>query len=518
MTTARVSLAIVGAGNFAKGASSLLTSLGLPPYCFVDEQHIGAVDSTPVLQAQELTTAHQQQIDKYLIAISDPSYQKAAVKRLLAQGISAGRVFNLEDDPSIQMLGFLFRHNATGFVQNLISSKIKTMQQLENALLAKRWKQTRDKLNPDVQSIALGYYGRGGGFRKHISPLVPYLNKDYNVITLSDEQCDQVGEAEHHLYMSATTAAKTPLADLMLSAHIFPCAPAQVPRVSFSHTIYDFNLTSAYHAQRINQPDIHYLFASSKASFHWYQALIDRYQLTNRLCIIPGGYIHLDQNQLQHQRSTHTPDSLIYAPTLSLADYPGAEEATSINKGAQLLRILTEQFPDKKIIFRPHPSDLLQYLQGRKHPRRKAFETALSYCQQHPRCTIDKNPVDYMNSYSRSALLISDTSSTAFTFAFTTGRPVVFFSPNETHIQTRYANQFQFLDDRKHLGEIITELDLVADGIRQLLETTDQTRLSIERLKSREIFNSGNACQYFTENLEYILAGEKHPDWTYINW
>ena len=240
--------------------------------------------------------------------------------------------------------------------------------------------------------------------------------------------------------------------------------------------------------------------------------------LGNRLCIIPGGYLHLDENIQQHNDYSGPVDSIIYAPTLALADYPHCELASSIQDGPLILQTLLENFPQYNIIFRPHPSDLRLAEINRQDERGLAFKQSLELCLSHPRCILDDNPGDYMDSYNRSAMMVSDTSSTAMTFAFTTGKPVIFYTPYDDRLIQAMGNKSRFLQDRCKIGAIVSNKDELNDKISEYMENSPQHRKNPLDFRDSVIFNVGSAASYFAENIDYILEEKQHANWIYINW
>lgn len=511
-------VALVGTGNFAFNIAALLDNYDLNLEFCVDEFREEPFQSVPVLRAAELTRQQVQNINKFIIAISNTQHCTAAIERLTSKGVDRKKIIILSDDPSIQILHLLFKKFQHKAISTFCSDHCTSIPQLESSFLGKSWDIVLRKCLPNRPTISLCYYGRGGGFRRHLSPLIPHLERNYNLLTLSDELLD--GDAElpgHHLYISSESACQHRFSDLALSAHIFPCCPTDVPRVTFSHVIYDFNLTPDYHAERIGLSDTHYIFASSQPSLEWYNRLIEHKKLTNRLCVIPGGYMHLDENIKLAQDYQGPVDSIIYAPTLSLADYPHSNLATSIGDGAALIENLLQHFPDFKIIFRPHPSDLKLFRLNRSHALREAFALLLELCRKNPRCILDSKPTNYMDSYNRSALMLSDTSSTAMTYAFATGRPVVFYAPHNEQLVDTLGRELAFVHDREMVGTIATSVNHVTQQTAQHLQDTNEKKM-LKAFRNEVIFNVGKAGTYFAKNIEYLLKGEKHPDWIYFNW
>jgi hypothetical protein len=393
------------------------------------------------------------------------------------------------------------------------------VSELEVRFLTTEWQRVTNGLDPARQHIGLGYYGRGGGFRQHIMPLIPLLADRFDLVSLSDELSDGAGEISgRHLYMSAETAASRRMFDLVLSAHVFPCSPRGVPRVTLPHVIYDFNLTADYHAERLAQSEPHYLFAASWPSLDAYVRLIRDQGLSNRLCVVPGGYPHLDHNMALAAAYDGPVDSIIYAPTLALADYPHRELASSFDAGVRIVRALLARFPEHQVIFRPHPSDLKLYQINRKDGRSVAFQALLDLCEQQPRCVLDDAPGSYMASYNRAAMMVSDTSSTAMTFACATGRPAFFYSPRDAELVDALGDEMAFVADRAKVGAVAGSIDELLARMADHMQEPSVGSADIRAFRDRTVFNPGNAAHYLADNIDYMLSGERHADWLYFNW
>lgn len=512
----RGAVAIVGTGNFAINLAAVCETFGLEIPFFVDEFRAEMFQGKPVLRAEKLDDMHQRQVDKWLLAISHQEHREAAVWRMESRGIPRDRILPLSDDPDLQIMRLMFEEFGTSAVSAFLMPGLTDVQALEDRFLAPGWDATLRSLDLDRRTIGLGYYGRGGGFRRHISGLIPLLEERFNVVTMADESMGGAEESIHHLSMSARRACTWEGLDLVLSAHVFPCAPPAVPRVSFSHVIYDFNLMAESHASRIAHSDTHYLFASSRPCFEWYADLVPRFGLKNKICVIPGGYLQLDRNLVELQQYTGSSEAILYAPTLSLADYPYSELVTSIAQGPDILETLLATFPDRDIIYRPHPSDLRLFQMDRQGPRLEPFKRMLDICRGDNRCRLDDNPTSYLPSYRQTALLVSDSSSTAFTFALSTGRPVVFFSPREDEMVAALGDTLKFVADRTRVGRVVRNCEELEAAVRHLTRVDMGDDLAAFR--DDMVFHPGGAARYFADHVDFMLDGERHPDWLYLNW
>jgi hypothetical protein len=120
-----------------------------------------------------------------------------------------------------------------------------------------------------------------------------------------------------------------------------------------------------------------------------------------------------------------------------------------------------------------------------------------------------------MDNYSRSAAMVTDMSGTAFTYAFTTLRPVVFFSHNEDTVEEAF-DRVKYFQDREKIGYVATSIAELADKMSLALDEKDRFSECIREFRDCEIFNAGRAEEYFAENFRYIAEGIEHADWQYV--
>ena len=118
-----------------------------------------------------------------------------------------------------------------------------------------------------------------------------------------------------------------------------------------------------------------------------------------------------------------------------------------------IISLLKEEF---KITYRPHPSNVkvkkvLNLV--KKFESVKNFELDISS--------------NYFKSYSKSNLMITDISGTAYTYAFLTKNPVFFYSPNEKKIQNSFYINLNFFKDRSKIGKIFLNLRLLINFLKK---------------------------------------------------
>lgn len=133
--------------------------------------------------------------------------------------------------------------------------------------------------------------------------------------------------------------------------------------------------------------------------------------------IIPVGYPGLAVLAEQLRAHKSEPDSIVYAP-VERASYPDYGGNRLQRYGVRTVRTLLNSFPDYRVIFRPYKLDLDSPEVG---------EICAAFTDE-PRFLLDTSPErDF--SFARGALLVTDLSHIAWTFAFSTLRPALYFQP-----------------------------------------------------------------------------------------
>lgn len=512
-------IALVGAGVFAHNLHKVFGGAGCKLVYVVDEFKAGEQFGVPVHKAAELDEALTGRVDKFVIAISMPQYRDAAIERLLAAGVPRARIFPVDDDATIPMLTLVFEEQGADAIAWLRSDDCSSVYDLEKRFYGAGWEAGLATLDPAKQTIAFCYYGRGGGFRRHLRGLIPRLCERYNILTLMDERLPtEVPYEAPELYMSPGTAMGFNHMDLAVTAHFIPCSPDHKPKVNFLHTSFDFILEAEWLIARFDAGDPHYIYTSTKATFDWLDGLAKRGGFSHRLCLIPGGYTRLDDNLRYAEAYDGPVDSIIYAPTLSLNAVRNHELTYSIPHGAAMVQALLDAFPDKQVIFRPHPNDLQLLKAGRDDELARPFLEVMCICDEQPRCRLDGSGTFYMDSYNAAAVMISDTSSTAYTYALSTLRPVVFYSPRDEEVMAAMGEDSYFIRDRERIGAIAQSTEQMVEHIRAMLADPQGWREAIARYRDEICFNIGRAEEYFVEHVEDILATRPQPGWRCFNW
>ena len=109
---------------------------------------------------------------------------------------------------------------------------------------------------------------------------------------------------------------------------------------------------------------------------------------------------------------------------------------------------------NQKVVFRPHPIDLTT--KGNVYFIKRLIEVF----SKNSNFYVDFS-VSYLNSFKNSKFLITDLSSTAYTYAFATEKPVIFYSPNEKSLKKNKFLSFYYFIDRSKIGITLTKFNQI---------------------------------------------------------
>lgn len=503
---------IAGAGSFSSLTLKMLTDTGVVVQGFIDEMTTGTKDGLPVHNCNQLKAADLANQACVLIAISAKKHQDAARERLVAAGVNPLLILNLESETSLTFLRTM--HQQGMKLTELLQAPLSDLPSLEKRIGQLKPIRVIGKNNLISFNFYAGGCAGGGGFRQHVNPLAEKLANLYDVISYSDETDLPGDNSTNLLLQSNISAVQNDTADLAITPHFIPCSAPSVCKVTFMHVIYDYCLFEDVLYKSISQPERHYIFTSSRPAFNGMKQLLLEGDYKNDVVLIPGGYPRLDYNRLKLQQMADASDTLVYAPTASV-EMPDKTELTySVYQATAILDALVQAFPSHRIVFRPHPKDLSRVRAGKNSPTADAIRSAIDYCQ-HSRCELDSSRGDYLANYGRAAVLISDTSSTAFTFALTTKRPVVFFSPGNQSLKEQLGH-FDYIHDREHFGVTVSDINSLVLAIATMLDNPGQYAEKIVQHSKQILFNDGCSEEYFINNINHILDNHRNSDWWYL--
>jgi len=489
---------IAGTGSFAEKTHRLLDRHGIATLGFVDEFRAGTCQERPIHTAEDLPRSWlQDEQAVFLLAISAAEHAAAARCRIQDRGVPAGRILGLADDSALLILDRILTTNP-GLLQNGSQEGAGDFCALESSAFPL----------PAVLpgQISFRIFNRGRGFLSHLADLPRFLAPDHPVEILCDED---LGAGA--LSCSQQRACRRPAA-LVISPQTHICSPDDSPRLTLLHALYDSVMLRDSIAEALAQPRQHFVGLASRPSFRQFQDICRQHDLRN-VVLLPLGYPKLDRAMASYQpRPGLTPRTLLYAPTQCVTRKQGLDAGYSIDDALDFVPTLLAEDPDLNIIYRPHPEDLSLLDSGFPSPTTGIMSQLETLAQHHPRLNWDRNP-GQQASYALADVLLTDTSSTAFSFSFTTGKPVLFHSSRDDELLAR-AGHLDFIRDRNRIGRICGDTSQLQEALEALLDEPGLLARSIADLREETVFHVGRAEVCCIEAVNAILAGRQEdlPD------
>jgi len=283
---------------------------------------------------------------------------------------------------------------------------------------------------------------------------------------------------------------------IFLSSYLTYVFPPNSKNIYLSHDIYDSPMTEGKNEKKlfnkINELD--YIFSSSNISSKYFLNKLKKYNKVIKPKIKNTGYLKLDNiYNLMKKKIIYRKDVILIAPGFS-------NYFNDINLKNHLKSIIEETILKlkMKVIFRPHPLDL--NLKGDFEFVKKIQDT-FSY---NSRFRLD-NSTSYLNSFRQSKLMITDITSSAYTFAFSSNKPVIFFSPNDQKIKNNKLFKNNYFKDRKKIGVVIKNVNHLKKAINFLDNNKVNFKKKIAKTRANRIEHFKNSKQIMFVEINKII-------------
>ncbi len=229
--------------------------------------------------------------------------------------------------------------------------------------------------------------------------------------------------------------------DFFISNNVCDFFTPNSKRIYIHHDIYDTPLIDKKKEKNLNFRLLKYdyILLASNITKQIFLKLFDKNSKKPLLKTI--GYFKLDAMIKKFKDKKKIKNKIIIAPTNFLA-FKKFTIYKNLDKILDFLLLSTKY----KIIFRPHPSNLNSVKVNnilKKYSNFKNFYL--------------DNSTDYSNIYLNSLSMITDISGTAYTYAFLTKNPVIFFRSYKKNIEQKFAN-LKYFQDRKKIGVIFDNI------------------------------------------------------------
>lgn len=268
-----------------------------------------------------------------------------------------------------------------------------------------------------------------------------------------------------------------------ISTYLCDVFPKNAMKIYIHHDIYDTpvvdNSKLSTLKDRLNKYDK--ILVPNRISKKNFENILGKYKKKD---ILEIGYIKLDiLNHLKknYKKRKKNKKNIIIAPT-NIYSFKGFSLIGSLENIIQ--KILKNT--NLHIIVRPHPSNREDQM----------FKGILDKYRNNQRILFDISE-NYSQIYLNSEFMITDISGTAYTYAFFTKKPVLFYIDNKKIIEKNNFKKLSFFKDVKKIGDYVNNKNLI-DKIKKI--PTDKNK-SIKKLLLKRIPYINKSLK----NLEIIL-------------
>ena len=266
--------------------------------------------------------------------------------------------------------------------------------------------------------------------------------------------------------------------NLFISSYVNYVFLPEAKNIYICHDIADSPMVNSNLEKKIflSLGKLHYIFLSSSTVVEYFKRKFLKfgYNVNDIPALINTGYLKLDKVMKELKKIKNTKSHILLAPTFS-------KQMKNYNMSSKLDLIIDNILSiDEKIIFRPHPIDLTP------RGKHKDIKKIVEKYKNNSNFFYDDS-YSYMDSYSKAKMLITDFSGTAYTFAYSTLRPVVFFSKNENKFsKTKIADLFYY-KDRLSVGLVCQNIKQLLNSIAKINEKKDYNKNKIFNLRKKRI-------------------------------
>jgi hypothetical protein len=275
--------------------------------------------------------------------------------------------------------------------------------------------------------------------------------------------------------------------NLFVSSYVSYVFPPNSKNVYISHDIADAPMVNKNIEKRLflSLLKTHYIFLSSDVVVKYFQNKFIKYFPSKNIKkpqLINAGYLKLDHVRKKLKNYKYKSNSILIAPTAS-------HQMKKFNVSSELLKIIEGLLKDKKekIIYRPHPLDLakkgnIQLINKISHKYKNFSNFTLDLSKS------------YLQSYSKAKYLITDFSGTAYTFIYSTMKPVIFYSKNEKKLQKSEFRSLMYFKDRKRTGFIVK-------NVNELIRTNKKISKNYLKIQKKINFLKKERIKYLDKSL-----------------
>ena len=288
--------------------------------------------------------------------------------------------------------------------------------------------------------------------------------------------------------------------DIFVSNYVVYKYPKAKDKIYINHDIYDTPMVDIGEDDGLMNALIkcNYIFLSSDIQISLIQKKINTYlkknNQINNTKLINTGYLKLDHVTRKIENYGVKEDSILLAPTLST-------RLKNFNINSYLINLIEKILNDNKfnLIYRPHPADIYNL------QLKKDVDKINDIFNSNRNFLLDTNS-SYLESYSKSKFLLTDFSGTAYTYAFSTLKPVIFYSPHDNNLlKTENFSDLSFFKDREKIGRVVKDIKSLNQEIDFINSNIIEIKKNIFDLRHSRIKYFANSSSQSVLEIKKIL-------------
>ena len=268
---------------------------------------------------------------------------------------------------------------------------------------------------------------------------------------------------DNQFYISYLSLRFIFFCNIFISNNISDIFPPFCKKIYIHHSIYDTPLVDKKKEHEVEKrlSKYDYIFISCKKVINVFENLFKNYTKPD---LIEAGYLRFSF-LISFITKTYNNKKIIIAPT-------GIDSFKNLSLSKKLSKIINILNKNKYfVILRPHPRDL-----------NKNFYQNLKKKNKNNKLFLFDDSNNYLDTYNDSALMLTDLSGTAYTYAFLTKKPVIFFSRSENFVLKSDYKNLNYFIDRRLVGEIMTEENNIIFVVRKCLKRKNKIKKEIIKL------------------------------------
>ena len=246
--------------------------------------------------------------------------------------------------------------------------------------------------------------------------------------------------------------------DIFISNNMCDIFPKKSTNIFIHHDIYDSVLVNNTKEVGLFKRFIKYdyLFLSNKKTIEFFHKFFNKnikiLKNENLPKIFETGYFKLDCLRKVIKDKRKIENNIVIA----ISEIRHVSKLSLVKHLKKLIYFFIND-SDYKIFFRPYP-----------HNRNSvAILKVINEFSNNDRFVLDVSE-NYSKLYSNTKFLITDISGTAYTYAFFTKKPVIFFSPNEKLLKKYKFDLLNYFIDRKKIGLVVTNYNELSKAVKKI--------------------------------------------------